>query len=123
MPQAAHPQGISFQVYRRVVEIRDGQTAVRPYLDRDVRKDSEQRHRAAGLSGDELHAAITADQIRAALTALTAHTHGTPPARSTDFADQNMESSHPIEDLTVLSAVARHFARHERRTAREDVTR
>ncbi|TQE36869.1 hypothetical protein Sipo8835_09375 [Streptomyces ipomoeae] len=113
-------QGISFQVYRRLVEIRDGQTAVRPYLDHDVRKDSEQRHRAAGLSGDELHAAITADQIRAALTA---HTHRTPPARSTDFADQNMESSHPIEDLTVLSAIARHFARHERPTAREDVIR
>ena len=41
----------------------------------------------------------------------------------TDFADQNMNSSHPIEDLTVLSAVARHFAGHERPTTREDVTR
>ncbi|MCL6738928.1 MAB_1171c family putative transporter [Streptomyces neyagawaensis] len=103
-------QGIPFKVYRRVVEIRDGQTAVRPYLDHDTRQASEQRHRAAGLSGDELHAAVTADQIRAALAA---HTQGTPPARPTDFADQNMESRHPIEDLDALRAIARHFARHD----------
>ncbi|MFF9778454.1 MAB_1171c family putative transporter [Streptomyces sp. NPDC013978] len=112
-------QGISFQVYRRVVEIRDGQTAIRPYLDHDVRTASEQRHRAAGLAGDELHAAISADQIRAALTALT---QGTQPTRLTDFADQNMKSSHPIEDLTVLTAVARHYVRRER-SAPEDIIR
>ncbi len=115
----SHTRGIPFQVYRRVVEIRDGQTAVRPYLDHHIRQASEERHRAAGLTGDELHAAVTADQIRAALTA---HTEGTLPAQPTDFADQNIESWHPIEDLPALRAIARHFARHDQPTAPEAVS-
>ncbi|WP_327743266.1 hypothetical protein OHO28_07785 [Streptomyces europaeiscabiei] len=115
----SHTRGISFQVYRRVVEIRDGQTAVRPYLDHHIRQASEQRHRATGLSGDDLHAAVTADQIGAALTA---HSQGALPAQPTDFADQNIESWHPIEDLPALRAIARHFARHDQPTAPEAVS-
>lgn len=56
-----------FSLYRRVTEIRDGQIEMRPYLNPAAREGAERRRQAQGLEGSELIAAMTADQIRAAL--------------------------------------------------------
>ncbi|OEV30420.1 hypothetical protein AN219_11005, partial [Streptomyces nanshensis] len=62
-------RAITWHLYRRAVEIRDGQWALQPFLDASVRHTSEQRRSAAGLTGADLVSAVTADQIRAALSA------------------------------------------------------
>lgn len=100
---------ITFRLYRRVVEIHDGRLLLRPYLDAAVRQTSTAHHRAEGLRGDNLLAAVTADQILAALTARAA-SNAPPPGALADFADTDRTSSgHPMEDIRALLAVARHI--------------
>ncbi|MFE0209742.1 DUF6545 domain-containing protein, partial [Streptomyces sp. NPDC059001] len=54
-----------FPLLRRRVEIRQGQKLMRRYLDPTVRAHAEDRRRAEGLTGADLVAAVTADQIHA----------------------------------------------------------
>jgi hypothetical protein len=63
-----HGRSAHFPLLRRRTEIRHGQKLLRRYLDPAVRTDSEARRAAEGLTGTDLVAAVTADQIRAALT-------------------------------------------------------
>lgn len=107
---------ISFRLYRRAVEIRDGQISIRPYLDAAVRERSERGHTAAGRSGNELHAAVTADQIRAALHA---QAHDAIPPRPTEYADTQIEAPASLEDVDILLAIARHFAARDHETPLE----
>ncbi|MEU6349219.1 MAB_1171c family putative transporter [Streptomyces sp. NPDC047072] len=108
-------RSIGFKLYRRAVEIRDGRFVIRQYLEAGVRESSEAHHRARGLAGEELNAAVTADQILAAIAAHKAGEHPHPD-KLTDFADTDPETSQPMDDIDALLAVARHLPRQRART-------
>ncbi|WP_330328557.1 hypothetical protein OHS33_01585 [Streptomyces sp. NBC_00536] len=95
-----------FPLLRRRVEIRGGQTLLRRYLDPAVRAESEARHGAAGLTGAGLAAAVTADQIRAALVR---HHAVEPVAAPADYADAELPLATPEDELLHLQRVAAHF--------------
>ncbi|MCM2579725.1 MAB_1171c family putative transporter [Streptomyces meridianus] len=101
-------RGITIKLYRRAVEIRDGRFVIRQHLDAGVRENSEAHHRTRGLHGDELNAAVTADQI---IAGITARAEGVRPDSDqlTDFADANRQTSRPMDDIGALLAVARHL--------------
>ncbi|WP_455355390.1 MAB_1171c family putative transporter [Streptomyces sp. SYSU K217416] len=105
---------ISIRLYRRAVEIRDGRFVIRQYLDAAVREGSEAHHRARGLHGLELSAAVTADQI---LAGITARAEGARPApdQLTEFADSERQTSRPMDDIDALLDVARHLPRQPAR--------
>jgi hypothetical protein len=60
---------LNYRLYRRVIEIRDGLLALRSYRDPEVRIGARRCGAAAGLTGDELRAAVAAAQLRAVLNA------------------------------------------------------
>lgn len=71
---ALHPPSrsmthLNYRLYRRVIEIRDGLLAVRSYRDPEVRIRARRCGEAAGLTGDELAAAVAAAQLKAAVKA------------------------------------------------------
>ncbi|GAX56716.1 MAB_1171c family putative transporter [Streptomyces olivochromogenes] len=101
-------RSIGIKLYRRVVEIRDGRFVIRPYLDTRVRESSEAHHRAEGLHGEELNAAVTADQILAGIAARAAGERPDPD-QLTDFADADRQTSGPLDEIAALLAVARHL--------------
>jgi hypothetical protein len=103
-------RGIGIKLYRRAVEIRDGRFMIRPYLDIEVRENSEARHRTRGLQGEELNAAVTADQILAGIAARAKGVRP-DPGRLTDFADVQRQTSRLMDDIDALLAVARHLPR------------
>ena len=105
---------ISIRLYRRAVEIRDGRFVIRQYLDAAVREASEAHHRAQGLHGQELSAAVTADQI---LAGIAARAVGARPApdQLTEFADSERQTSRPMDDIDALLDVARHLPRQPAR--------
>lgn len=108
-------RGIGIKLYRRTVEIRDGRFVIRQYLDVDVRERSEAHHLANGLHGEELNAAVTADQILAGIAARAADNRPQPD-QLTDFADSDAQTSQPMDDIDALLAVARHLPREPART-------
>jgi len=97
-----------WHLYRRAVEIRDGQWALRHHLDPAVRRAAEERHRAAGLAGQELAAAVTADQLRAALAA---YRQGEIPPAPAEYADAALREDlrTPDDDVRALLRIAAHF--------------
>ncbi|MGQ4420332.1 DUF6545 domain-containing protein, partial [Streptomyces sp. SAS_269] len=105
---------ISIRLYRRAVEIRDGRFVIRQYLDASVREASEARHRARGLHGKDLSAAVTADQILAGIAARAAGTRPEPD-QLTEFADSGRQTSRPMDDIDALLDVARHLPRQPAR--------
>ncbi|MGK4579551.1 MAB_1171c family putative transporter [Kitasatospora sp. HPMI-4] len=110
--------GATWHLYRRAVEIRDGQWALRHHLDESVRRAAEARYTAAGLQGAELAAAVTADQLR---RALTAYLRNEPPRTPTAYADEGIrdEVRTPDDDVRALLRIAAHF---EAVPEREDAT-
>jgi hypothetical protein len=72
---------LRLRLYRRVIEIRDGLLALRPYRDPDVTAAARERATSAGLHGPHRDAAVEAAAIAAALRARAA---GPPP----DSADE-----------------------------------
>ncbi|MFJ4007375.1 MAB_1171c family putative transporter [Streptomyces sp. NPDC090023] len=105
---------ISIRLYRRAIEIRDGRFVIRPYLDAAVRDASTAHHRARGLRGHELLAAVTADQI---LAGIAARAEGTRPEpdQLTEFADSERHTSWPMDDIDALRDVARHLTKRPAR--------
>ncbi|MFC9228342.1 MAB_1171c family putative transporter [Streptomyces decoyicus] len=101
-------RGIAIKLYRRFVEIRDGRFVIRQHLDAGVRESSEAHHRARGLRGQDLNAAVTADQILAGIAA-RAEGIRPEPDQLTDFADADRQTSRPMDDVEALLAVARHL--------------
>lgn len=101
-----HGRSISFELYRRAVEIRDGQIELRPYLAPEAWEDAERRRGAQGLKGPELAAAVTADQIR---SALAQKEHGTV-AEPASYADATMPTPTASQDLQHLVRVAAYFS-------------
>jgi Family of unknown function (DUF6545) len=57
------------RLYRRVIEIRDAQLALRPYLDRAAAEAGMTAARSAGLEGDDREAAVEAALLAAAAQA------------------------------------------------------
>ncbi|MFF3976598.1 MAB_1171c family putative transporter [Streptomyces sp. NPDC001828] len=105
---------ISVRLYRRAVEIRDGRFVIRQYLDTSTREASEAWHRARGLHGQELSAAVTADQILAGIAARAAGARPDPD-QLTEFADSGRQTTRPMEDIDALLDVARHLPRQPAR--------
>ncbi|MFI8888243.1 DUF6545 domain-containing protein [Streptomyces sp. NPDC053813] len=103
-------RGIGLKLYRRTVEIRDGRFVIRPYLDAAVREASESRHQARGLHGQQLPAAVTADQILAGIAARAEGSRPTP-GQLTEFADSERQASWPMDDVDALLDIARHLSR------------
>ncbi|MEV6955528.1 MAB_1171c family putative transporter [Streptomyces sp. NPDC051183] len=95
-----------FPLLRRRVEIRQGQKLMRRYLDPAAREQAETRRRAEGLTGVELAAAVTADQIRAALVR---HAADDPVAAPAEYADAELDLATTEDELLHLQRVASHF--------------
>jgi hypothetical protein len=68
-PEPGTRFNVSFRLNRRVAEIRDGEIALRPYLDGQVTGRAADAARLAGLSADRRDAVIEAAGIAAALAA------------------------------------------------------
>ncbi|EXU64813.1 membrane protein [Streptomyces sp. PRh5] len=98
----------TWRLYRRAVEIRDGQWALRNHLEESVRSAAEQRRRVVGLTGAELAYAVTADQLRAVLAT---HSHNGFAQTSTEYADADIrqEIRTPDDDVRALLRIAAHF--------------
>jgi len=84
LPSTWSMTDLNYRLCRRVIEIRDGLLAVRPYRDPEVRRRALRCGKAAGLTGDELRAAVAAAQLKAALIAKA---EGGARACSTGSAD------------------------------------
>jgi hypothetical protein len=67
--KAYFPHELAFQLYRRVIEIRDGCLLLRPYRDPDVALAANTEARKAGLDGTELDATVEAVELATALEA------------------------------------------------------
>jgi hypothetical protein len=101
---------LNYRLYRRVIEIRDGLLALRSYRDPEVRIGARRCGEAAGLTGDELRAAVAAAQVRAALNAKAQGR--VAPANSRGSADdREMFELRRGNDLTAEAAWLRQIAR------------
>lgn len=58
---------LNFRLHRRVIEIRDGQMALRPYLRRDVADAATRRGQRQQLTGEELAASVEAATLVAGI--------------------------------------------------------
>ncbi|MFI1012576.1 MAB_1171c family putative transporter [Streptomyces sp. NPDC020965] len=96
---------LAFDLYRRTVEIRDAQIELRPFLDPAVRTLAMEQRAAWWRSRKEHIAAVTADQIHAALLQRQ-HGRVSQPAA---YADATLNTPTPKEDLRHLVRVARYF--------------
>lgn len=88
------------QLYRQVVEIRDGLLLLRPYRDADVVEAARDRTADAGLRGDHREAAVEAATVAAALRA---HERGTPPSRPDDAVSGGRDLASDTEYLCQLA--------------------
>lgn len=95
-----------FPLLRRRVEIRQGQKLMRRYLDPTVRAQAETRRASEGLIGTELVAAVTADQIHAALVR---HAAGDPVDTPAEYADAELSLATTEDELLHLQRVASYF--------------
>jgi hypothetical protein len=98
---------IGWHLDRRAVEIRDGQRALRHHLCPAVRQSAETRHQAAGLTGPELAAAVTAEQIRHAISAMSCRQ--APHPAPTDYAETYPVTATPTDEVHALLRIAAHF--------------
>ncbi|BCL31014.1 MAB_1171c family putative transporter [Streptomyces aurantiacus] len=98
-------RSVSFDLYRRAVEIRDGQIELRPYLNPVARREAERRRRAWWRSRSRFAAAVTADQIRAALIQKEHETVAEPAP----YADATLNTPTTTKDVSHLVRVAAYF--------------
>lgn len=91
------------RLYRRLVEIRDAQWALRVWTPAAVAGAAEERARAAGLAGTDLAATVEAAQLRAALEALAAQRRPAVHAQTPRVAEP--------QDLAAELAFQRKLAR------------
>jgi hypothetical protein len=104
---------LNYRLYRRVIEISDGLLALRSYRDPEVRRRALQRGKEAGLTGDELRAAVAAAQLKAALNAKVAGR--VVPANSPGRADdgetiERCRGSDLTSEAAWLAQIARAYA-------------
>lgn len=84
---------LDFRLHRRVIEIRDGWLALRPYLSEDVERRASSAAQARGLSGDELRAAVAARVLGQGVAAKAADrpSESSPVDPFSDVAEANGE--------------------------------
>jgi hypothetical protein len=99
-------RSVNFPLLRRTTEIRHGQKLLRRYLDPAVLTESQARREDEGLTGDELVAAVTADQISAALVRLGKEAPVEAPA---EYADSDLPLPTYDDELQHLERVAGFF--------------
>ncbi|MEU6290356.1 MAB_1171c family putative transporter [Streptomyces sp. NPDC046988] len=99
-------RSVNFPLLRRSTEIRHGQKLLRRYLDPAVLTESEARRGREGLRGADLAAAVTADQIGAALVRLA---EDAPVDTPVDYADSGLPLPGYEEELHHLERVAGFF--------------
>jgi hypothetical protein len=63
---------LQYRLYRRIIEIRDGQLALLPYMDSSVADDAANRAQAAGLDSDDEAVVVEAARLKAAVRAKAA---------------------------------------------------
>ncbi|MEC3973704.1 MAB_1171c family putative transporter [Amycolatopsis sp. H20-H5] len=96
------PGGAEFVLYRRVIEIRDGQLALRPYFDPQLPERAEAEARRSGVPEPQIPATVEAASIAAALVASKAgrcyRAEGTsPPAAYFRDGDVEAEATWLVE--------------------------
>ncbi|RLU79930.1 hypothetical protein CTZ27_35865 [Streptomyces griseocarneus] len=96
---------VSFDLYRRAVEIRDAQIELRPYLAPAARTVAEQQGFPWWRSSRARVAAVTAHQIHAALL----QRHEGPVETPAAYADAVLNTPTPRKEIRHLVRVARHF--------------
>ncbi|MEO3976911.1 MAB_1171c family putative transporter [Streptomyces sp. CAU 1734] len=109
-----------FPLLRRRVEIRHGQKLLRRYLDPAARAESEARRAEEGLAGAVFTAAVTADQIRAALVRFYAEG---PVDAPTEYADVSLPLPTTADELDHLERVAGFFTEPRPAASTTDQTR
>ncbi|WP_016701183.1 MAB_1171c family putative transporter [Actinoalloteichus spitiensis] len=100
---------VSMRLYRRVIEIRDGVLALRPYRDPSVADQVSGAGRAAGLTGEDLAATVEAAVIRAAVTSARSGRPVDVPSGETPLAAPGPEAALP-PDLASETAFLRRVA-------------
>ena len=98
---------LGFRLYRRVVEIRDGHLALRPYLDPMVLASARRLCRDAGLSGEEAQTTIEAAGLAAALKARAERR----PPLAKPVAPATLGGADVRSEVAVLERVARSYER------------
>ncbi|MFI5857380.1 MAB_1171c family putative transporter [Streptomyces parvulus] len=106
MQELVRFRSVSFLLYRRVTEIRDGMIELRPYLDPQVRAIAETRLAGQGLHDPDLAAAVTAEQISQAISSLTRGQDYTEPA---EYADARLSIATTEADMQAQLRIAAHF--------------
>jgi hypothetical protein len=100
---------LEFLLYRQVIEIRDGQLELRPYIDARVRPIAADLGRRAGLSDEDLQALGEAAAIAAGIAAKTA---GRPPGDVSSEPEATPGGGADIAaEIAWLTKVSRAFAR------------
>jgi len=97
---------LDFRLYRRVVEIRDGILALRPYRDSETARSALNRCRAAGL-GDETQIVVEAASLAAALEAKrSGH-----PAKAGSVTTGSVGGADVPSEVLALERLARCYTR------------
>ncbi|MGO1048995.1 MAB_1171c family putative transporter [Crossiella sp. CA198] len=98
-------QKLDFRLYRKVIEIRDGQLALRPYLDPAVAETARRIGTEAGLRGSELDVVVEAARLR---VALRDQAEGYRPEHSGSVGSDGVGDL--AEELSWLRQVSRAFS-------------
>ncbi|MFD5245594.1 MAB_1171c family putative transporter [Amycolatopsis sp. NPDC058340] len=99
-PGPGMPGGVEFALYRRVIEIRDGHLALRPYFDPDLPRVAEAEARKAKIPEARVAATVEAATLAAALAAAGAGRRYAPddvPATYLDEPDIATEAAWLVE--------------------------
>jgi uncharacterized protein DUF6545 len=102
------PRDVGLLLYRQVIEIRDGQLALRPYVDARLPADAESRAARAGMSTED---AIVTAEAAAIASGIAAKTSGGAPAEPGAAIGTFLGGSSLAAEVTWLRRVARAFAR------------
>jgi hypothetical protein len=88
-PHRSSVRDLEYRLVRRVVEIRDGWLALRPYFDARVAREAAAR---SGASQDAIHAAVLAAAVRAkARSERPAELYTADPQGGTDIAEETAQ--------------------------------
>jgi hypothetical protein len=110
---------LEFALYRCVVEIRDGQLALRQYADPEVVSRAEELGKRAGIAGDRLAAVVEAAQLR---SMLRAKERNLPPAAAPSAAFGVSGPTGFAHEAAWLVQVSRAFTRSPVVTAIDEGT-
>ena len=112
VPEIALPPGpsadIGYRLYRRVIEIRDGQLALRPYSDPQAVAMAESEARSEGVTGADLEATIEAALLA---TAISARESGLPRHDDPDHLPPMRSGEQLADEVGWLIRVSQMFAR------------